>query len=99
MLLPLLGAIISGSIVGNHLSPISDTMLMSSTSSGAYHIDVVRMQFELTVPCIVATAVSFVTAGLLAGKVGVFSNVLASLGVGVVLMVVIFQLLQMMRAK
>ena len=99
LLLPLLGAIISGAIVGNHLSPISDTMLMSSTSSGAYHIDVVRMQFELTLPCIIATAVAFLVSGLLIGSCSLFVNLLISLTLGICMMMVIFRILHARRPK
>ncbi len=46
-----LGAILSGSIFGDHCSPISDTTVMSSIASGADHIDHVRTQlpYGLTV--------------------------------------------------
>lgn len=66
ILFPLIGAIISGAVVGNHLSPISDTMLMSSTSTGADHIDLLRTQFQLVIPTIFSTSGSFLIVGFLA---------------------------------
>ena len=44
-------AILSGSVLGDHCSPISDTTILSSTASGADHIDHVRTQlpYALTV--------------------------------------------------
>ncbi|HRZ79581.1 MAG TPA: Na+/H+ antiporter NhaC family protein, partial [bacterium] len=38
------GAILTGAIFGDHCSPISDTTIMSSMSSGVSHIEHVRTQ-------------------------------------------------------
>lgn len=94
LLMPLLGAIVSGAVVGNHMSPISDTMLMSSTSSGAYHIDLVRAQLGLTIPTIASTAVGFLLAGFLATQVGVLINVLVSAGTGLLLNITLLHTLK-----
>ena len=96
MLMPLLGAIVSGAVVGNHMSPISDTMLMSSTSSGAYHIDLVRAQLGLTVPTIASAAVGFLLAGFLVSHVSVMANVFISAGAGLVINIVLLHVLQAM---
>tara|TARA_B100000470_G_C19421493_1_gene228847 strand:- start:176 stop:517 length:342 start_codon:yes stop_codon:yes gene_type:complete len=37
-------SILSGAVFGDHCSPISDTTILSSTASGADHIDHVRTQ-------------------------------------------------------
>jgi tetracycline resistance efflux pump len=63
-LLPVLGAIISGAVLGDHISPLSDTTIMSSTSSGSVHIEHVYTQFFYIAPVFVATAASFVLVGL-----------------------------------
>lgn len=84
VIFPLIGAIVSGALVGNHLSPISDTMLMSSASAGAYHIDLVRAQFDFTVPTIISTTLAFVVSGLLATvQVSFFLNILVSWMIGI----------------
>jgi Na+/H+ antiporter NhaC len=44
MILVSIGAVLEGSIFGDHCSPISDTTIMSSMASGADHIDHVRTQ-------------------------------------------------------
>jgi len=82
ILFPLLGAIISGAVVGNHMSPISDTMLMSATSSSSYHIDLVRTQYSFTIPTVISTACAFLLAGFLTGRVGFGFNALISLVFG-----------------
>ncbi len=57
-------AILSGSVLGDHCSPISDTTILSSTASGADHIDHVRTQlpYALTVGTI-ALLVGYLVIG------------------------------------
>ena len=57
-------AILSGSVLGDHCSPISDTTILSSTASGSDHIDHVRTQlpYSLTVG-IVALIVGYLVIG------------------------------------
>jgi len=90
---PLLGAIISGSVTGNHLSPISDTMLMSSTSAGAHHIDLVKTQYSFSIPTIFSTAIAFLVSGILAYKLSVPVNALICLCVGLSLNIAILSIL------
>jgi Na+/H+ antiporter NhaC len=40
----MIGAVISGGIFGDHVSPISDTTIISSMASGCDHISHVRTQ-------------------------------------------------------
>lgn len=61
---PIIGAILSGAVLGDHISPISDTTVMSATSTGSYHIDHVYTQFVYVVPVFIGACVSFVLAGL-----------------------------------
>ncbi|HEV2601690.1 MAG TPA: Na+/H+ antiporter NhaC family protein [Candidatus Babeliales bacterium] len=65
LLLPILGAIFSGAICGNQISPISDTTIMAATSSGSYPLDHARTQFPYALPAIISTAVAFIVAGAL----------------------------------
>lgn len=48
---PVIGAVFSGAVFGDHISPISDTTVLSSTFTGSDHIDHVRTQayYALTV--------------------------------------------------
>ena len=66
ILFPLLGAIFSGAVCGDHISPISETTIMASTSSGAYPIDHAYTQFFYALPAIVSSALAFLIAGFLA---------------------------------
>lgn len=44
ILIGTIGAVLSGSVLGDHCSPISDTTIMSSMASAADHVDHVRTQ-------------------------------------------------------
>lgn len=65
LLLPTIGAVISGAVAGAQLSPISDPITMSSLSSGAYQIDHVKTQMPYIIPVIIGTGVSFAAAGFI----------------------------------
>lgn len=92
LVLPLIGGIISGAVIGNHLSPISDTMLMSSTSSGAYHSDLVRVQFWFAMPIIVASTISFLVAAfVIEGGMGTGYAALAGLLIGIVCLLAVLK--------
>ena len=65
VLFPVLGAIFSGAVLGDHISPISDTTIMSSTSTGSHHIDHVQTQMIYAMPALLATGLAFLLAGLL----------------------------------
>lgn len=77
-MLPLiLGAIFSGSVFGDHCSPISDTTILSSAGASCRHIDHVQTQ----IPYAVAIAI-FAALGFLVG--GFTNNVIISLAVTIV---------------
>ncbi|SDC26441.1 MULTISPECIES: Na+/H+ antiporter NhaC family protein [unclassified Candidatus Frackibacter] len=64
-LTPTIGAVLTGCVFGDHCSPISDTTIMSSTSSAADHIDHVRTQIPYAITAgLVAIIVGFIPAGL-----------------------------------
>lgn len=44
MMLPMLAAVLSGAVFGDHCSPISDTTILSSTGASCHHIDHVVTQ-------------------------------------------------------
>jgi tetracycline resistance efflux pump len=99
MLFPLMGSIISGSVVGNHFSPISDTTLMSSISTGISHIDLVRAQIDFALPCVISAGVSFLCAGFFIEKFNFSITIVLSLGIGVLINFVILQLLHLLSRR
>lgn len=63
-MLPLaLGATLSGSIFGDHCSPISDTTIVSSASAGCSHIEHVTTQIPYALLAAAASTVGFLVGG------------------------------------
>jgi len=65
MLIPVLGAILSGCVAGNHNSPIADTTIMSSTSTRTPLMEHIKTQLPYAAPVIVATTIGFYLSALL----------------------------------
>ncbi len=63
IVLATIGSVLTGSVMGDHCSPISDTTILSSTGAGADHIDHVRTQMPYAVVVAVIAFVLFVLAG------------------------------------
>ncbi|MFC7187123.1 Na+/H+ antiporter NhaC family protein [Halorubrum yunnanense] len=93
-LLPVaIGTVFSGAIFGDHCSPISDTTILSSTFTGADHIDHVRTQMTY------ATTVLAVAATLLTVWGATRITPLALLPIGVVTLVGLVYVLSEFDAK
>jgi Na+/H+ antiporter NhaC len=60
-----IGAAISGGLFGDHASPISDTTVLSSMSSGVNHMSHVETQFPYAIFTAVLTFVGFILASVL----------------------------------
>jgi Na+/H+ antiporter NhaC len=76
-----IGAVLDGSIFGDHCSPISDTTVLSSVASGSDHIDHVRTQ----APYALASASLAVGCGYLPSALISWWSFPLALGCGVVL--------------
>ena len=57
-----IGAALSGGMLGDHTSPISDTTILSSMSTGCDHMSHVRTQFPYAILTGVTTTLSFMLA-------------------------------------
>ena len=79
-----IGAVLDGSIFGDHCSPISDTTILSSVSSAADHIDHVRTQ----IPYALTSAAAALLCGYLPATRGV--PPIAGLAAGVTVIVLVF---------
>ena len=60
----LMGVLFGGAIFGDHVSPISDTTVMSSIFAGSDHIDHVRTQIPFALTAAVVTLISLVLYAL-----------------------------------
>ena len=65
LLLPVLGAIFSGSVCGNHVSPLADTMTMAATSCGIKPLTHAYTQFFYALPVIASTLFGYILMGTL----------------------------------
>lgn len=83
ILVPTLGALLSGAACGDHISPFSETTIMTATSTGTEPLEHAKSQFAYAAPVIVGTLVSFVIAGLLCNS-GLYKSFLISLAAGIV---------------
>ncbi|MCD8509915.1 MAG: Na+/H+ antiporter NhaC family protein [Bacillus sp. (in: Bacteria)] len=63
LLLPMLAAVLAGSIFGDHCSPISDTTILSSTGAGSHHIDHVLTQLPYALIIGAIASVGFLVLG------------------------------------
>lgn len=57
-------SVLTGSVMGDHCSPISDTTVMSSTFAGSDHVDHVRTQIPYAITVALVAAVCYVLAGI-----------------------------------
>ncbi|MDO4568216.1 MAG: Na+/H+ antiporter NhaC family protein [Clostridia bacterium] len=59
-----IAACLSGAVFGDHVSPISDTTIMSSAGAQSNHINHVRTQAPYAIICAACACVFFIIAGL-----------------------------------
>ncbi len=76
LVLSTLSAVLSGSIFGDHCSPISDTTIMSSMASGADHMEHVKTQIPYALTGAAFTIIGYLIIGL---SQTIFSTILALL--------------------
>ena len=74
LMLPMLSAVLAGSVFGDHCSPISDTTILSSTGARCKHIDHVATQLPYALSIAAISALGFIT-------IGYTSSLIAALGV------------------
>ncbi len=77
ILIGTIASVLSGSVFGDHCSPISDTTIMSSMASGSDHVDHVRTQ----IPYALLVAGVAIAAGYLPAGYGFNSFISISIGI------------------
>lgn len=63
LLLQSIGAILSGALLGNNTSPLTDLSVMTTTSTGTEHMDYVNAQIQMNRPIFIGSVVGFVISG------------------------------------
>jgi tetracycline resistance efflux pump len=64
LMLPMLSAVLAGSVFGDHCSPISDTTILSSTGARCNHIDHVSTQLPYALSVALISCIGFIALGL-----------------------------------
>ena len=72
MMLPMLSAVLAGSVFGDHCSPISDTTILSSTGARCEHIDHVSTQLPYALSMALVSIVGFIVIGFTGSIVSAF---------------------------
>jgi Na+/H+ antiporter NhaC len=92
MLFPVLGAIFSGSICGNHTSPLSETTTMTATSTQTKPLDHTITQFPFAAPVIAASCISYLISGFFI-TLNIWLNLALSLSCGFAITLIALYLL------
>ena len=88
-------ATLGGAVFGDHVSPISDTTILSSTGANCSHLDHVKTQFPYALTIAGIAVVSYIVAGLVSGMGSV-----ATAGVmWVVALVLFFAIVAVMKKR
>jgi Na+/H+ antiporter NhaC len=62
-------AVLGGSVCGDHISPISDTTILSSTGAGCNHINHVSTQMQYGIVVAIISAISYIVSGFVENKI------------------------------
>lgn len=89
--LPTIGALLSGCVAGDHISPISDTTIMTSVSTDMPHINHVETQIIYAVPPIVSTLFGYMLLIFLPESLPLPIKALAAMAGSFSLLVVILE--------
>lgn len=61
---PVLGAIVAGAVIGDKLSPLSDTTNLAAMATGVYLYDHIRSMLWTTIPAFIIAAIIYTVYGL-----------------------------------
>ncbi len=98
LLLPTIGAVLSGAVCGDHISPVSETTIMAANSAGATPVDHAATQFFYALPAVLCACLAFFLSGLLRHYAG-WINVSISIGVSLTLCLAILHILNKSKRK
>jgi len=96
LLLPSLGAVLSGAVCGDHISPVSETTIMAASSAGSDPVDHATTQFFYALPAVLCSGLAFLISGLLIG----YSNwINCTVSIGISLTICLASLYMLNKAK
>jgi Na+/H+ antiporter NhaC len=65
-------AVLGGFVCGDHISPIPDTTILSSTGAGCNHINHVSTQMQYGIVVTIMSEISYIISGFTENKVAGF---------------------------
>ncbi|MGL4219242.1 MAG: Na+/H+ antiporter NhaC family protein, partial [Shewanella sp.] len=65
LMLPMLAAVLAGSVFGDHSSPISSTSILSATGAGCHHIDHVMTQLPYALAIAFGATLGYLAMGIM----------------------------------
>ncbi len=99
LILPLVGATLSGAVMGVHLSVIADNSMMSAASTGANHLEHVKTMAWYIIPIGFCAAIGFMCVGLLSAHVGLRASLAIGLSSSLLLTCLALELCQYLFHK
>ena len=99
LLLPVIGATLSGCIMGTHVSFIADNPIMSAASTGASHLEHIKTMAWYVLPVGSATLAAYILCGYLFSYYGYTPSIIMSLGLGVVLSITLLEILNKIQKE
>lgn len=86
LLYPVLGSILAGAVYGDHISPISDTTILSSTGAGCNHMDHVSTQLVYASLVAACSVCGYLLMGIMKSAVVPFIIALGLLIVSIIVL-------------
>lgn len=99
LLLPVIGASISGAILGTHISLIADNPIMAATSTGANHLEHVKTMAWYIFPVVIAASIAYAIIGLFLNKLGLLNSTITAIICSIVVSILLLELAQRMFGK
>ena len=87
MMIIAVSAVLAGAVCGDHVSPISDTTVMSSAGAQSNHINHVSTQMQYALVVAGVCIVGYLIAGMV-------QNWMIALGLSLVMLIVILEILR-----
>ena len=92
MMIISVSAVLAGAVCGDHISPISDTTVMSSAGAQSNHINHVSTQMQYAMPVAAICIVGYLIAGMV-------QNWVVALGASLVLLVAVLEIIRKKSLK
>jgi len=91
LLLPVIGATLSGCILGTHISLIADNPIMAAASTGADHLEHIKTLFWYAFPAAISSALTYTIIGIGLPSIGLINSSLLGFACGATVMIVLLE--------